>query len=435
MATTTTEQIPQIPDDIAQAAVLPESYRTGRDFWEAYAWLRENMPLGEARVAGYDPLRLVTRHADIMQIERDPALFHSCYEDRDNAILQDQANDAFQRSLMGGSIRPMDTATFMGPEEHARIRGGAAGWFLPKAIRVYEERIREQAKEAVDRLMSFDGECDFVKDFALLFPLHVIMTMLGVPAEDEPHMLKLTQEFFGTHDPEEQREEVQLSPEAAAKMWRAATDGFNAYFTKLADAKRAHPEDNLGTYIAQATIDGEPLDQSWQNGWYIAVASAGHDTTSSTIAGGIKALAENPDQLAMARENPELIPGLVDESLRWTSPVRHFMRTATADTEVGGVPVNQGDRMMLLYASANRDEAVFENPESFDITRKPNKHIAFGFGPHMCIGQHISKMEMRILMAELLPRLKSIEVAGEPKYVQTNFVGGLKSLPVRFEKA
>lgn len=137
----------------------------------------------------------------------------------------------------------------------------------------------------------------------------------------------------------------------------------------------------------------------------------------------------------MARENPELIPGLVDESLRWTSPVRHFMRTATADTEVGEVPIKQGDRMMLLYASANRDEAVFENPESFDITRKPNRHIAFGFGPHMCIGQHISKMEMRILMAELLPRLKSIEVAGEPKYVQTNFVGGLKSLPVRFEKA
>ena len=219
-------------------------------------------------------------------------------------------------------------------------------------------------------------------------------------------------------------------------MWRAATDGFNEYFTKLAEDKRAHPEDNLGTYIAtRRPIDGEPLDQSWQNGWYIAIASAGHDTTSSTIAGGIKALAENPDQLTMARENPELIPGLVDESLRWTSPVRHFLRTATADTEVNGQPISRGERLMLLYASANRDEAIFEHPESFDITRKPNRHIAFGFGPHMCIGQHISKMEMRILMAELLPRLKSIEVIGEPRYVQTNFVGGLKSLPVRFEKA
>ncbi len=435
MTTATTAQVPVIPDDIARAAVLPESYRTGRDFWDAYTWLRENMPLGEARIDGYDPLRLVTRYADIMTVERDPELFHSCYEDHDNAILQDQANDSFQRSLAGGSIRPMDTATFMGPEEHARIRGGAAGWFLPKAIRVYEDTIRQQATEAVDRLKATGGECDLVKDFALLYPLHVIMTMLGVPAEDEPQMLKLTQEFFGTHDPEEQREEVQLDPEAAAKMWRAATDGFNAYFTKLAEAKRAHPEDNLGTYIATAQVDGEPLDQSWQNGWYIAVASAGHDTTSSTIAGGLKALAENPDQLRLVKENPDLIPGLVDEALRWSSPVRHFMRTATADTEVGGETVHKGDRMMLLYASANRDAAEFENPESFDITRRPNKHLAFGFGPHVCIGQHISKMEMRILMAELIPRLESIEVTGEPKYVQTNFVGGLKSLPVRVKLA
>jgi alpha-terpineol hydroxylase len=393
------------------------------------------MPLGQARIDGFDPLRLVTRHADIMTIERDPELFHSCFENHDNPILQDQANDGFQRSLAGGSIRPMDTLTFFGPEEHARIRGGGAGWFLPKAIRVYEERIREQAREAVERLMSFDGECDFVKDFALLYPLHVIMTMLGVPEEDEPQMLKLTQEFFGTHDPEEQREEVQLDPEAAAKMWRAATDGFNAYFTKLADQKRAQPEDNLGTYVATATVDGEPLEQSFQNGWYIAIASAGHDTTSSTIAGGIKALAENPDQLALAKGNPDLVPGLVDEALRWTSPVRHFLRTATADAEVNGHTIEKGDRLMLLYPSANRDEAVFEDPERFDITRRPNQHIAFGFGPHMCIGQHISKMEMRILMAELLPRLKSIELAGEPKYVQTNFVGGLKSLPVRFQKA
>jgi alpha-terpineol hydroxylase len=431
----TTARIPVIPDDVARAAVLPESYRTGTEFWGAYRWLRENMPVGEARLEGFDPLVLITKHADIVAVERDGELFHACREEHDNPILQDRANDAFQRSLNDGSIRVIDDVTYMGPEEHARVRGAAHRWFLPPAIRVYEEQIREMAKAAVDDLMAGDGECDFVKDFARFFPLHVIMTMLGVPPEDEPRMLKLTQEFFGTHDPDEQREEVKLDPAAAAKMWHAATEDFNNYFQQLAEDKRAHPEENLGSYIANSELDGKPLDVTKQNGWYLAIAAAGHDTTSSTLAGGMLALIENPDQLAIAQGNPELISGLVDESLRWTSPVRHFMRTATGDTELRGQQLRAGDRLMLLYASANRDEDVFANPESFDITRKPNRHLAFGFGPHVCIGQFITKLELRILWAELLPHLRSVELAGEPKHVQTNFVGGLKSLPIRFEKA
>ena len=435
MSVETTTQIPVIPDDVARAAVLPESYRTGTEFWEAYRWLRENMPVGEARLEGYDPLVLISKHADIIAVERDGALFHACLDEHDNPILQDRPNDAFQRSLNDGSIRVIDDVTYMGPEEHARVRGAAQQWFLPPAIRVYEEQIRAIAKESVDRLMASGGECDFVKDFARYFPLRVIMTMLGVPPEDEPRMLKLTQEFFGTHDPDEQREEVKLDPAAAAKMWHAATEDFNRYFQRLAEEKRSHPEENLGSYIANAQLDGKPLDVTKQNGWYLAIAAAGHDTTSSTLAGGMHALIEHPEQRAKATTDPTLINGLVDESLRWTSPVRHFMRTATADTELRGAPLRAGDRMMLLYASANRDEDVFVDAESFDIARKPNRHLAFGFGPHVCIGQFITKLELRILWAELLPRLGSVELAGEPKHVQTNFVGGLKSLPIRFAKA
>lgn len=426
---------PVIPDEIARAAVMAESYRTGTSYYPAFKWLRENMPVARAYLDGYDPLWLVTKHADVAAIERDPHLFHACYEEHDNPILQDQANDEFQRALHDGSIRMLDEVTYMGPEEHARVRGGAQPWFMPAAVRAYEEPIRALAKATVDKMMDFDGECDFVTDIAAHFPLQVIMTMLGVPAEDLPLMLRLTQEFFGSQDPDVQREEVQLDPVAAAKQWHATIADFEAYFQVLAEDRRAHPRNDLGSLIANAELDGRPLSVSKQTGWYVATATAGHDTTASTLSGGMHALIEFPDQLALVQQDPSLIGGLVDESLRWTSPVRHFVRTATEDTVLRGQQIRARDRLMIIYPAANMDEEVFPDPERFDITRRPNRHLAFGHGPHMCIGQHVTKLELRILWAELLPRLKSVSLAGEPKYVQASFVGGLKSLPIRFEKA
>jgi alpha-terpineol hydroxylase len=426
---------PVAPDDIARDAVLAESYKTETKPYVAFRWLRENMPIARAYIDGFDPLWLVSKHADILAIERDPHLFHTCYQEHDNPILQDRANDEFQRSLHDGSIRMLDEVTFMGPEEHSKVRGAANPWFMPKSVRAYESAIRELAVATVDRMAAMDGECDFVTDVASHFPLQVIMTMLGVPPEDEPRMLALTQEFFGSQDPDTQREDVKADPVAAAKMWHATIRDFESYFQDLADDRRREPRSDLISLIANSTLDGEPLSISKQTGWFVATATAGHDTTSSTLSGGMHALIEHPDQFAAAKADPGAVAGLVDESLRWTSPVRHFVRTATEDTVVRGQEIAAGDRLMILYPSANRDEEVFENPDRFDISRKPNRHIAFGFGPHMCIGQHVTKLELRILWAELLPRLKSVELVGEPKYAQANFVGGLRNLPLRFEMA
>jgi cytochrome P450 len=366
-----------------------------------------------------------------MEVEKQPDLFTSGVE---NPILNDQASDAFIRSINNGSLRAIDMVTYMDPPEHTKMRNVTAQWFMPRNIKGFEDRIRVLAREAVDKLMQSDGQVDIVQDFSLHYPLHVIMTLLGVPEDDEPRMLKLTQELFGGNDPDQVREEVALEPDAAARQWMAAVGDFYAYFSGLSEERRKNPTDDLLSLIANAKVDGEYLSEELCNGYYLAIATAGHDTTSSTVSGAMRAFAEFPDQLDKVRADPSLINGLIDECIRWVAPVKHFMRAASQDTVLRGQEIKAGDRLMLCYPSGNRDTDAFENPDAFDITRRPNKHISFGYGPHMCLGQHVAKIEMRILFEELLPRLKSVELAGDPKLSQANFVGGLTQLPIRFTK-
>jgi len=328
--------------------------------------------------------------------------------------------------------------TYLDPPEHTMVRNIAAEWFRPASLKKWEDRIRELAREAIaGRLHSGPNDLDIVGDFALSYPLHVIMTLFGTPAEDEPRMMALTQEFFGTADPESQRADVTpLSPEAAAQQWSAAIRDFYAYFDALVEARRAEPRDDLASIIANARRpDGELYPKEVAYGWFIAIATAGHDTTSSTLAGILEALAQHPDQFARVKADPSLIPGLIDEGLRWVSPVKHFVRQASQDYLLSGQQIAEGDRLMLLYQSANRDADVFEAPGEFRLDRKPNRQIALGFGPHMCIGQHLAKQELRVMLEELLPRLISVEIIGDRKVVQTNFVGGLRRLPMRLELA
>lgn len=427
-----------VPPEIAHQIVLPEGHRDERALFEAYAWLRKNMPLGLALVEGYDPVWLVSRHADIMEVERQPDLFTSGGgEDKGshNPILQNTAGDEFTKQLTGGSLRILDTITYLDPPEHTEVKDIAAAWFRPGQLKQWEEQIRGLARHAIDRFLKPGvNEIDFVKDFALYYPLHVIMTLFGVPEEDEPRMLALTQDFFGTHDPDAAREDVEaLSPEAAAKQWAAAIQDFFTYFDVMVEDRRAKPRDDLATIIATAKQpDGEYYPKTFAYGWFIAIATAGHDTTSSTLSSACEALAEHPDQLARVQQDATLIPKLVNESLRWASPVKSFARRAMADTTLAGQEIKKGDRFQLLYQSANRDEDIFDDPNEFRFDRHPNKQIAFGYGPHMCIGQHLAKLELRVMLEELLPRISELEVTGERKVVQTNFVGGLKNLPVTF---
>jgi cytochrome P450 len=436
--TETTSTVP-VPDEIARRVVLPEGHRDDGPLFEAYRWLREHAPLANVDVEGYDPIWLVSKHADIMEIEKQPAIFTSGGGEEPgshNPILQNQAGDAFTKSLTGGSLRILEAVTYLDPPEHTMVRDIANEWFRPASLKKWEDRIRELARQAIaGRLRPGVNELDAVGDFSLFFPLHVVMSLFGVPEEDEPRMMALTQDFFGTADPDAQRDDIAaLTPEAAAQQWSATIRDFYAYFDLLVESRRAEPRDDLASIIANARqADGEYFAKEVAYGWFVAIATAGHDTTSSTLAGILEALARHPEVFARVRADLKLIPDLVNEGLRWVSPVKHFARQASQEYVLRGQQIAKGDRFMLLYQSANRDEDIFDAPDEFRIDRKPNRQIAFGYGPHMCIGQHLAKQELRIMLEELLPRVASIEVVGERKVVQTNFVGGLRRLPVRLE--
>jgi len=420
-----------IPADVAETLVDPAAFADGRIF-DSYAWLRANRPLAVAQPQGFDPFWVVTRHADILEISRQNELFHS--GDRPTTIVG-REGEAKVRQMTGGSPHLVRSLVQMDAPDHPKYRALTQAWFMPPSIRKLEDSIREIARASVQRMAETGGQCDFVTEVALHYPLHVIMEILGVPAADEPRMLMLTQELFGATDPDLGRTPAKAptnGDEGMAVMQGIIAD-FYQYFTAISTDRRATPTGDLATVIANGQIDGAPISELEAMSYYMIVATAGHDTTSSTAATALWALAENPDQLAWLKQDLTRIPGLIDEAIRWATPVKTFMRSATADAEVGGQSIPKGDWLMLCYASGNRDEGVFEDAGAFRADRTPNKQLAFGYGAHLCLGQHLAKMEMRILFEELLPRLKSVKLAGAPRMSQAVFVNGLKSLPIAFE--
>lgn len=417
-----------VPADIAETLVDPRAYADHR-LHDAYRWLRDNNPLGVARPERFDPFWVVTKHAHIQAVSRQNDLFHSA--DRPTTLAT-RAFEERTRKITGGPNLVRSLVQMDAPD-HPKYRALTQAWFTPGNLRAFEDRVRTIARAAVDRMAAHGGRCDFVADVALAYPLHVIMQILGVPEQDEARMLKLTQELFGPQDPDTARAKDALSPEQLSAAIVSVVEDFGAYFGRITADRRANPRDDLASVIANAKIDGDYMPPHDTTSYYMIVATAGHDTTSSSTAGAIWALAEDPAEFAKVKANPELVPGLVDEAIRWMTPVKHFMRSATADTELGGRHIARGDWLMLCYASGNRDEEVFEDPFAFRSDRKPNRHLAFGYGAHLCLGQYLAKMEMRILFEELLPRLKSIALDGDVKMTQATFVNGPKKLPVRFE--
>ena len=419
-----------IPADVAETLVDPAAFADGRIF-DSYAWLRANRPLAVAQPQGFDPFWVVTRHADILEISRQNELFHS--GDRPTTIVG-REGEAKVRQMTGGSPHLVRSLVQMDAPDHPKYRALTQAWFMPPSIRKLEDRIREIARASVQRMAETGGQCDFVTEVALHYPLHVIMEILGVPAADEPRMLMLTQELFGATDPDLGRTPAKAptnGDEGMAVMQGIIAD-FYQYFTAISADRRATPTGDLATVIANGQIDGAPISELEAMSYYMIVATAGHDTTSSTAATALWALAENPDQLAWLKQDLTRIPGLIDEAIRWATPVKTFMRSATADAEVGGQSIPKGDWLMLCYASGNRDEGVFEDAGAFRADRTPNKQLAFGYGAHLCLGQHLAKMEMRILFEELMPRLKSLELAGAPTRSEGSFVSGPKRLPIRY---
>jgi cytochrome P450 len=389
------------------------------------AWRREAValhargPIHRIVEPGYRPFWAVIGHDAVLDVERRPGDFT-------NAPVPVLGSDEqlSLRDTAGGEIR---TLIHMDDPDHAKYRKLTSDWFKPASVRRLTDRLDELSRQAIAKLEALGGEADFYKDVALAYPLQVILSILGLPETDYPRMIKLTQELFGAEDPDLQR--AVLSPE---QMVEVIMD-FYRYFTELTADRQAHPTDDLATLIANGTIDDAPIPDLEKMGYYVIIATAGHDTTAAAMAGGLRALAENPDQLELLQGDPELLPNAVDEMIRWTAPVRHFMRTAQVDAEIAGVEIAKGDWLYLSYLAGNLDPGVFDEPLRFDVTRhNADKHIAFGYGIHFCLGAQLARVELRSLFGQLVPRLESLELAGEPQTAKTTFVGGHKTVPIRY---
>jgi len=321
----------------------------------------------------------------------------------------------------------------MDGDDHRVHRGLINDWFKPASIRRLTDQVERLARQAIDEMAATGGECDFAVDVAMNFPLRVILSILGLPESDYPRMLRLTQELFGTEDPDFTRAEGGTGSDAASDAGLAVIMDFFTYFAELTALRRAHPTEDLASMVAHATIDGRPLEDVETFGYYLIVATAGHDTTSSGIAGGLLALLQHPDQLDALRADPGLVANAADEIVRWVSPVKHFMRTAHVPWELSGTRIAPGDWVLLSYQSANRDESVFAEPFRFDVRRREaSQSLGFGFGRHYCLGAHLAKLEIRALLAELVSRVDHIELAGDPRLMHSTLVSGPKKLPVRF---
>ncbi len=419
----------------ARAVIDPQSYADWDPLLDIFDRLRKENPV--AWVEGPDdlhsPFWLVTRYDDAMRISKDNATF---LNNPQTVVFSLTEGIEFAENLTGGSPHMVASLVTFDAPIHMKYRRLTQEWFMPKNLRGIEDEIRGIASETVDRLLAAGEEADFCKLVSQPYPLHVVMQILGVPEEDEPRMLMLTQQMFGGQDEDlNQSGMKELTTEQITQLVAGAVKDFEAYFAGLTAEKRAHPTDDVASTIANATVDGEPLNDRDMMGYYIIVAAAGHDTTSASTAGAMLALARDPEQWARVRADLSLLPGIVEEAIRWTSPVQHFMRTAAQDTEVGGQRIAEGDWLMINYVAANHDPAQFDNPRKFDAARSPNRHLAFGAGAHQCLGLHLARLEMRILFETLLDRIETVELAGEPRRAKSTFVGGLKTLPLRFAAA
>jgi cytochrome P450 len=369
--------------------------------------------------AGFAPFWAVIGHEQVMTIERQAANFTNAPQ----SVLG-RTEDFEKQAAMGAGLR---TLIHMDAPDHPKYRMLTADWFKPSSLARLQERLDELSADVVARMESHGGACDFSCDIAVWYPLQVILAILGLPESDYPRMLKLTQELFGATDDDLGRGKLGIDDMIAVIL------DFYGYFMGVTGERRENPGEDLATMIATGQIDGAPMPDMETVSYYTIVATAGHDTTASAMTGGMQALIEHPEVLAQLQADPSLIPNACDEMIRYTSPVRHFMRTAQVDTEIGGQRIKKGDWLYLSYLAANRDPVMFPNPHTFDPARSnADKHIAFGFGAHFCLGAQLARMELRTVFRDLLPRIKSIELAGKPTSMKTTFVGGPKSLPIRY---
>lgn len=386
--------------------------------WEAAALrLHAAGPMHRVEAPGYAPFWAVIDHATLMDVERNTRVFRNAPRPVIGTIEEEAKRQRDLKALI-----------HMDGDEHAAYRRLGTDFFKPGSLGRLDAKLEDLSKRSVEKMADLGGECDFVREIALPYPLEVILEMLGLPEADYQRMLRLTQELFGQEDPDLRR--APASPEVR----EAVIADFFAYFEALTNDRRAKPTNDLASAIANGEVNGCPLPHTEMMGYYIIVSTAGHDTTSYAMAGGMELLARHPEALAELRADPALLVNAIEEIIRRATPVRHFMRTVSEDIVLAGQQLRAGDRVYLSYKAANLDPKVFPDPQRFDIRRaNANKHVAFGYGPHFCLGAQLARNELRSLFGRLIPRLARVELAGDAPTSRTSLVGGVKSLPIRYE--
>jgi cholest-4-en-3-one 26-monooxygenase len=357
----------------------------------------------------------VTRHADVVEVNRDWERFSS---NRKGTMLQ----ELDEESLAQHRLQMLN----MDPPLHTRYRLLINKGFTPRMVGQLEAGMRQRATAIVDSVAE-RGECDFVTDVAAELPLQAIADILGVPQEDRHKVFEWSNRMIGSDDPE-YADGIESAHEAAIELY--------AYAHDLATRRREDPRDDIVSILLSAEVDGHSLTELELDMFFLLLSVAGNETTRNALSHGMLAFIEHPDQRQRLLDDPALLPSAIEEILRWASPVMSFRRTATADTEVGGHAIAGGDKVVVWYISANRDEDVFVEPFRFDVSRSPNEHVSFGGGgPHFCLGANLARLEMKVMFEELLRRLPDMELNGPVNRLRSNFINGIKHLPVTFTPA
>jgi cholest-4-en-3-one 26-monooxygenase len=356
----------------------------------------------------------VTKYQDLMTVSKNPGTFSSY---RGGTNIFDVEAEQLDRTRM--------IMLNMDPPGHSKYRKLVSQGFVPRIVSRLEEHVRDMTRHIVDSIAT-RGECDFVTEVAAELPLQVIAEFLGVPLADRHKVFEWSNRLIGFDDPE-----FRSSADRVEDGTRAATEMY-MYANQLALERRDHPRDDLVSVLMRGEVDGERLSEMEFDSFFLLLAVAGNETTRNLISGGMLALIEHPEQCARLLADMSLLPTAVEEMLRWVSPVMHFRRTATRDTELRGQKIRAGDKVVIFYPSVNRDEEIFPNAERFDVGRTPNEHLAFGIGEHFCLGSNLARLEIRLMFEELLTRLPDMQLAGPVHRLRSNFINGIKRMPVRF---
>ena len=417
-----TASAPKGSDDIitdGSELIEPSYYRDHGPPHEIWSRLRAESPVHRCQPPGYGPFWAITKHADICRVGKDPDTFLN----HPGITIQPQNQQIDRESGIGA----MRTIIEMDPPRHRDFRKVASPYFTPRALRPVESIVAQSARELVDELARRDGECDFAMDVAVAHPLRVLSTILGLPREQEPRVLELTNQLFAIDDAE-----LGLKGEDRdAAIQKLGLELFQM-FQPIIEDRRANPRDDLASVLANGRVNGELMGPMETLGYYLITFTAGHDTTKNALAGGMHALLRNPGEFAKLRANPGLVKSAVEEVVRWTSPVNYMKRTAAKAAVVGGQAISEGDELILFYGSGNRDEEVFDDPFSFRVDREGNRHIGFGHGEHFCLGSHLARRSQAALLSELARRVEFVEQAGPEQWIEASFVIGLQHLPMRY---